>query len=239
MNGCRGFRTGRGVALSVKGMITINRKKKGGEMIVKRADLRRANLSDANLSMANLRQANLSDANLIGADLGGADLSMANLIGADLRRANLSEANLRGADLRQADLSEANLSMANLRGADLSEANLSGSKGLLDPISWMSKFKQSKSGVIVYKMIGKTQYRSPDNWIIQPDNYLSEVCNPCRTSECACGVNFGTLEWCEKNYTDADLWECEIEWIDLAGVVVPYNTDGKARCSRLKLIKKL
>ena len=38
-------------------------------------------------------------------------------------------------------------------------------------------------------------------------------------------------------YTDADLWECEVEWLDLAGVVVPYNTDGKARCERLRLVR--
>ncbi|WP_406916872.1 pentapeptide repeat-containing protein [Klebsiella oxytoca] len=79
-----------------------------------RADLRGADLRDANLSDANLRGADLRDANLRGADLRdanlrGADLRDANLRGADLRDANLSDANLRGADLRD----------ANLRGADL------------------------------------------------------------------------------------------------------------------------
>jgi len=28
-------------------------------------------------------------------------------------------------------------------------------------------------------------------------------------------------------------------WEDLADVVVPYNTDGKARCARLQLIEPL
>ena len=68
-------------------------KGEGGE----RADLRRANLSEADLSGADLRWANLSEA-----DLSGADLS-----GADLRWANLSEADLSGADLSGADLSGA------------------------------------------------------------------------------------------------------------------------------------
>ena len=58
------------------------------------ADLRGADLSDANLRWANLRRADLSDANLSDADLSGANLS-----GADLRWANLSGADLSGANL--------------------------------------------------------------------------------------------------------------------------------------------
>jgi hypothetical protein len=80
------------------------------------ADLRDANLGDANLRGADLRGANLGDANLRGADLRGADLRGANLRGADLRGANLGDANLRGADLRGADLRDADLRDAkNLR----------------------------------------------------------------------------------------------------------------------------
>ena len=90
------------------------------------ADLRGADLSDANLSGANLRRANLRGANLSGADLRGADLSDANLSGANLRRADLSDANLRRANLRRANLRGANLSDANLSGANLRGANLSG-----------------------------------------------------------------------------------------------------------------
>ena len=74
---------------------------------------------------ANLARADLSDANLRGADLSGADLSDANLRGANLRGAYLSDANLRGANLRGAYLSDANLSGADLSGADLSGADLS------------------------------------------------------------------------------------------------------------------
>ncbi|EOW2384548.1 pentapeptide repeat-containing protein, partial [Cronobacter malonaticus] len=51
---------------------------------------------------------NGSKANLRGADLSDANLSDANLRGADLSDADLSDANLRGADLRGADLSDAN-----------------------------------------------------------------------------------------------------------------------------------
>ncbi|HFK9875561.1 TPA: pentapeptide repeat-containing protein [Listeria monocytogenes] len=58
------------------------------------------------------------------ADLRRADLSYANLSYADLRRADLSYANLSYADLRRADLSYANLSYADLRRADLRRADL-------------------------------------------------------------------------------------------------------------------
>ncbi|EAO9192913.1 pentapeptide repeat-containing protein [Salmonella enterica] len=83
------------------------------------ADLRDANLFDANLCGANLR-----DANLCGANLCDADLRDANLCGADLRGADLFDADLRGADLRGANLRGANLCGANLRDANLCGANL-------------------------------------------------------------------------------------------------------------------
>ena len=55
-------------------------------------------------SCADLRGANLSDADLRGADLSRAGLSDANLRFANLSRANLSDANLRGADLSDANI---------------------------------------------------------------------------------------------------------------------------------------
>ena len=58
----------------------------------RRADLRGANLCEANLRGANLRGADLCEANLRGADLCEANLCEADLCGADL-----CEANLRGA----------------------------------------------------------------------------------------------------------------------------------------------
>ncbi|ENG1192913.1 pentapeptide repeat-containing protein [Salmonella enterica subsp. enterica serovar Newport] len=84
-----------------------------------RADLRDANLRDADLYGADLRGANLRDANLYGADLCGANLCDADLRDADLRGANLRDADLYGADLRGANLRDANLYGADLCGADL------------------------------------------------------------------------------------------------------------------------
>jgi uncharacterized protein YjbI with pentapeptide repeats len=164
----------------------------------------------------------------------GIDLRWANLRWADLRWADLRWADLRGADLRGADLSE-----ADLRWADLSGADLSGCTGLLDCAEWIARLESDDLGVIVYKRIGRTGYTPPAHWHIEPGAVLTEVVNATRTDLCSCGVNFGTREWCDGNYPDATLWRCRIRWIDLAGVVVPYNSDGKARCGRLELIEEV
>ena len=220
-----------------------------------RADLSGADLSGADLSCVNLCYARLSGADLscvnlcyarlYEANLPGANLSRANLSYARLYEADLSIANLRGANLRGANLCGANLCGANLRKADLSEVNLhrsdlSGAEGLLSAPNWILKnFLQDEQGIIVYKIIGNTEYPVPDHWDISVGSVIEEVCNPDRTCLCDCGVNFATKEWCDNNYgrNTNRLWRCRIAWMDLAGVVVPYNTDGKARCERLTLLE--
>src|SRR3990170_8604586 len=209
------------------------------------ADLRDADLSGADLRDADLSGANLSGADLSGADLRGANLSGADLSGADLRDADLSGANLSGADLRGAYLSGANLSGADLsgaylRGANLSGANLSDAKGLLNSADWLGEhFDSDADGLIVFKAIGNTDYDAPTYWRIEPGAVLEEIVNPDRYTPCACGVSFGTLDFIRANYARSDHWHCRVRWLDLADVIVPYNTDGKARCARLELIEKL
>ncbi|MER6186796.1 pentapeptide repeat-containing protein [Streptomyces sp. NPDC001652] len=105
-------------------------------LYLSRADLRRAQLSKAQLAGANLRHSNLSraympDSNLersqlVNADLRHAHLQRARLFQANLRGAHLHHADLRQADLRGAHLHHADLRQADLRGADLRGANLSG-----------------------------------------------------------------------------------------------------------------
>jgi len=205
------------------------------------ADLRWANLSKANLSGADLRWANLSKANLSEADLSEADLRWANLRWANLSKANLSEANLSEADLSVANLSKANLSKANLSGADLRWANLSQVKNFFNSLDWLkANFETDDKGIIVYKRIGngKTEYTMPKNWIIEAGSFIEELgVNPLPTVDCGSGVNFATLDWCKKQYETADLWKCRINWMDMPAIVVPYNTNGKARCQTLELLE--
>lgn len=206
------------------------------------ADLRRANLSSANLSGAGLSGVDLRDANLSSADLRGANLRSANLRGVDLRDAKLSRADLSGADLRDANLRGADLYCANLRGADLRDADLSGTdlsgaKGLPSASEWLSQHFQSDSnGVICYRaQVG--EYPTPDHWKFEPGAYLEETTNPDRGTLCACGVSFATVEWVRDKYPRQPVWRCRIEWIDLADVIVPFGTDGKARARRVKLLE--
>ena len=170
----------------------------------------------------------LSGADLSGANLSDADLSGADLSGADLRRANLIRANLRRADLSDADLSD----------ADLSDADLSGTKGLLDAINYLeANFERTKDGYIVYKIFGAYN-APPETWKIEKDSIIEEVCNPNRTNQCGCGISVATLDWVEKDnlYSDRKVYKLLIRFEWLPGVVVPYGTDGKIRCSRAQII---
>jgi len=184
-----------------------------------RPDLSWANLREANLREANLREANLHEAHLHEADLSGADLREADLRWADLHEAHLHEADLSGADLRWADLSNAS--------------------GLLDPIDWMAEnLEACADGYFAYKVFG-LHYMVPDYWNVEAGEILSEVCHPDRTLLCACGINLGTFEWIQKNAKNHSYWKVLIRWPWLAGVVVPYNTGGKFRCSRCELVEEV
>ena len=177
-----------------------------------------------------------SRANLRYANLRYADLSGANLSGANLRYANLSGANLSGANLRYANLRYADLSGADLRYADLSGANLSGAEGLLSTIDYLTDhFETTKDGIIAYKTFNGS-YEPPEKWVVQPGNIIQENVNFDRTKPCGCGINVAPLDWVKKYYT-GDIWKVLIRWEWLAGVCVPYHTDGKIRCERVELLE--
>lgn len=124
-------------------------------------DLRRAELSRANLENAILRRAGLHRVILPGANLRAAALSRTLLERADLRDVQLESCVLRRADLRGADLGGANLTSADLEqcdlrgailgGADLRGARLTGARleGAVDTAStsWPESFDASARGV--------------------------------------------------------------------------------------------
>jgi uncharacterized protein YjbI with pentapeptide repeats len=214
-------------------------------------DLSGANLSYTDLSGSDLRRTDLSRTDLTGTIFGGADLSdadlsyanlsFAKLSDADLSRANLSDADLSYTNLSFADLSFADLSGADLNGADLNFAEMSQAKNIFNGLDWLkTTFETDELGVIVYSRIKPSSVFDlrPKQWVIEPGAFIEELgvnLNP--TNKCGSGVNFATLEWCKNNYTTYPLWRCRIRWIDLAAVVIPYDTEGKARCQRLELIE--
>jgi hypothetical protein len=85
-------------------------------------DLRRAKLTEADLTHAMFHEANLCKADLRGAKLIGTNLCRARLCDAHLNGADLHRANLDRADLTGADLSDANLERAILVGSTVSRA---------------------------------------------------------------------------------------------------------------------
>ena len=164
-----------------------------------------------------------------------ANLSEANLSGANLSVAKLRGANLRGADLSEADLSEADLSEADLRGA-----NLSGVVGFFNKAEFFNKnFVKIEKGYVVYKAFFNTHYNIPAGWEIKQGSFITETANPTTTQECGCGVNFGTLEYVQNNYKNSEIWECLLLFEDMPSLVVPYDSDGKCRCEKLQLIRKI
>lgn len=137
----------------------------------------------------------------------------------------------------RANLSGANLSGADLSRADLSGANLSGAKGLLDTVNYMeAHFERVERGYIVYKTFGST-YEPPTEWEIKPESIITETVNFDRCTECGSGINVAPLEWVKREYPNKQIWKCLIEWPWLVGVCVPYNTDGKIRASRVRLLE--
>ena len=176
-------------------------------------------------------RADLSGAKLSGADLSWADLSRAKLSGADLSGADLSWAKLSGADLSGADLSRADLS-----GTDLSWADLSGAKGLTSAADFLkTHFEQTEAGYIAYKTFN-SQYRAPSAWSIEKGSIIEENVNFDRCEDCGCGINVAPIEWVERHYRGA-VWKVLIRWEWLAGVCVPYRSDGKIRCERVELLE--
>jgi uncharacterized protein YjbI with pentapeptide repeats len=203
---------------------------KSGHLEGERADLGSAH----DLSGANLRDANLQEADLREAVLNGAGLQKADLSRADARSANLHSADLRWANLTSASLHETDLRYARLDGADLS-----GAKGLVTPADYIERnFETGNNGVLCYKVF-ECFYDAPDYWKIEEDSVIEENASPIRTRDCACGINVTTRKWMERNNYTNKAWRCRIAWPDLAGVVVPYNTGGKIRAERVRLLEKV
>ena len=192
----------------------------------------------------NIEYLDLSGANLYHANLRHADLCYAKLSDTNLSCANLYHANLRHADLCYADLSDANLSCANLRHANLSCANLSCAnlsriKINYNPIDYLNKnFEKTNEGYIVYKTFSE-YYPKPNYWSIKENIIIEEIgINTNLSNKCGSGINVATLDWVLKE-TNEQIWKCLIKFEWACSIFVPYDTDGKIRCSKLQILEKV
>ena len=205
-----------------------------------KANLTNRDLGYKNLSNIILNVADLNYANLTGTNLSGAQLVFANLRGSNLTGANLTGANLSGANLSGAILRGANLTGANLTGTKLNYADLSSATGSISQIDFLEKkFEKTKEGYIAYKVFSNFYSPSPE-WVIEEGGIINENVNFNRCSGCGCGINVATLDWVKsREFGDLPIWKVLICWEWLGGVCVPYNSDGKIRCERVKLIERL
>ena len=98
-----------------------------------------------------------------------------------------------------------------------------------------ANFERTDEGYIVYKSFNEN-YSAPDSWKIEPGEIIEETVNCDRTTECGCGINVAPLEWVRRNGRNQP-YKLLIRWEWLPGVVVPYNTDGKIRCSKAQILE--
>jgi len=211
------------------------------------ADMRDADMRDADMRGVVLHDADMRGANLCGVNMRHADMRGANLYGTDMRHADMRGANMRGADICNADMHHAdmrganlcgvNMRYVNMHGVDMCNVDLSAAKGLLQSINYLeANFERSERGYIVYKTFGHF-YKTPSEWKIEPNSIIEENVLFDRCQECGCGINVASLDWIKRNCENSEIWKCLIEWPWLVGVCVPYHTDGKIRCERLRLLE--
>lgn len=127
---------------------------------------------------------------------------------------------------------------------------LSQCSGITSPSDYLNEYferNESDTGYIVYKTFGSL-YLPCKEWDISPGSIIYENCDMNRCNPCSYGINVAPIEWIKKyaltktelygeDEKVKDIWRCEIldKW--LADVCVPYDTNGKIRCNKLRLIE--
>lgn len=185
-------------------------------------------------------------------DLSNADLHYSSLECVVLNHANLTKANLRSSyfdnvDLEDADLYNADLTLMSVYNCDITKAKgLPTQEEILDRL-----FEKTNEGYIVYKTFG-LMYKSPEYWKIKEGSIIEEELDGDRTKSCSYGINIAIKEWVLRVITQNQvlkfkgnsaypchrpIWKCLISFDDLDKICVPYSTDGKIRCGRLKLLE--
>ena len=128
------------------------------------------------------------------------------------------------------------------QGANLRGANLRGAKNL-SPLYWdnLNILRMQKGKLRAFKYLNgdespiddkKLTYKV-DKTVIEKDYDDSDLVS------CSKGLNVATLEWClrEGNIESNNFIEVEFKASDI--VAIPYNSDGKFRVKKLKVIRKI
>jgi hypothetical protein len=135
------------LAILQKGVPAWNQWRKDQPEVI--PDLRRAYLRKLDLSGANFAGADLGKATLSKADLSNAVLNSASLYGAYLRGANLRNASLRNAKLRHANFADVNIEGADLSGSRIYGISVWGLQGTPSGQSNLIVSRQFESRITV------------------------------------------------------------------------------------------
>jgi len=132
---------------------------------------------------------------------------------------------------------------ADLQAANLQDADLQGAKNLL-PIydfSNLTILKNQKNKLRAYKFLtgdrspynGEKKYQVGKTYIEK--NYDTNI-----FEQCGKGLNVATIEWCLRD-ADKDLKKTyiEVEFSPKDIAAIPFNSDGKFRIKKFKVLRKL
>jgi len=165
----------------------------------------------------------------------------------DFERCNLGFTELHYCELKSCDFKYADFTRTLFVGSHFNDCDMSQAKGLISQSEWIkNNLEATSNGYICYKSFNE-YYSPPNSWHpIELGKYVEENVNTSRTSLCSYGVNIGTLDFAARSIqcipVESDynpVYECLIEFADLADVVVPFNTDGKFRAGRVKILRKI
>lgn len=182
-----------------------------------------AKFQHAEMRLSNFRCCNFRKANFTNADMRSSNFSYSDFSGADLTNADLSHSDLSHAIFRNTNFTNTNLERANIECAEFDNCI-----GLLDPSDWIEEnFDSDDEGIIVYKEF---------TWNMPRLNF--SMVHPSRTMLSGSGISFAPLAYL-KTRGSSPIFRCRILWRDAPSIVVPFNTEGVARCSRLQVIEKV
>ena len=140
------------------------------------------------------------------------------------------------------NLRSADLSSANLRSADLRSANLRSAKDHALYADNLTLLRYQKHKLRAFKFV-TSDMKSPINGDVtyKVGKYVEETnCNTSELEDCGAGLNVATLEWCIKNNNQGDrAVYLEVEFAPEDIVSIPFQSDGKFRVRKLKVVRKL
>jgi hypothetical protein len=190
-------------------------------------------------SLASFLNAKILRCSFEGCKIDSATFSLSSITATTFYLTSLTKSSFSQSIMEDCTLKECNLLDVVFRSARFSSVDFSGSTGVFDPSEWMrSNLEKTSEGYIVYKTFGEL-YRPSVSWDIRPGAIIEENVNPCVTQTCSSGINVSTARYRARKVTWGTLspvWKCLIRWEWLPGVVVPWDTEGGFRCSKLQLI---